>query len=129
MNLFIASGVIAYNGDSERGWNDPPTLSFNTVTSSKKGPKLDLRKRVSHHEALTGRKVSSPLTQNPPNLYQQGNNVTDGTRLLVLFIDDNTLDIAQENLNSFCVCVFHSYRLQIRRPHDLLCLVKPRLFG
>lgn len=88
MNLFIASGVIAYNGDSERGWNDPPTLSFNTITSSKKGPKLDLRKRVSHQEALTGRRVS-PLTQNPPNLYQQGNNLSNGTKLLFVLI--NTL--------------------------------------
>ena len=87
MNLFIASGVIAYNGDSERGWNDPPTLSFSTITSSKKGPKLDLRKRVSHQEALTGRKVSSPLTQNPPNLYQQGNNLSNGTKLFFVLIN------------------------------------------
>ena len=70
--------MIAYNDDSERGWNDPPTLSFNTVTGSKKGPKLDLRKRVSDQEALTGRRVISPLNQNPPSLYNQGTNLSNG---------------------------------------------------
>jgi hypothetical protein len=90
--FFIASGVIAYNGDSERGWNDPPTISFNTVTGSKKGPKLDLRKRVSHQEALTGRRVlTSPLNQSPPNLYKQGNNLSNGTKLFFILLNFETI--------------------------------------
>jgi hypothetical protein len=79
--------VIAYNHDSERGWNDPPTLSFNTVAGSKKGPKLDLRKRVSHQEALTGRRVTSPLNQSPPSLYKQGNNLSNGTKFSFLLLN------------------------------------------
>lgn len=76
----LVPGVIAYNGDSERGWNDPPTLSFNGATASKKISKLDLRKRVSHQEALTGRKIISPSTQNAPNLYKQTNQLTNGKK-------------------------------------------------
>lgn len=72
----VESGVIAYNGDSERGWNDPPTLSF--VGASKKASKLDLRKRVSHQEALTGRKITSPSNQNTSNLYNQSNHISNG---------------------------------------------------
>ena len=74
--------MISYNGDSERGWNDPPTLPFTGVTASKKAPKLDLRKRVSHQEALTGRKITSPSNQNYSNLYNQANQLTNGKKNL-----------------------------------------------
>ena len=48
-----SGGIIAYNHDSARGWNDPPTFAFANNTTGNK-PKLDLRKRVSHQQALHG---------------------------------------------------------------------------
>lgn len=48
-----SGGIIAYNHDSARGWNDPPTFAFANNTTANK-PKLDLRKRVSHQQALHG---------------------------------------------------------------------------
>ncbi|XP_078371071.1 uncharacterized protein LOC144654719 isoform X2 [Oculina patagonica] len=48
-----SGGIIAYNGDSARGWNDPPTFAFSNNKTGNK-PKLDLRKRVSHQQALHG---------------------------------------------------------------------------
>lgn len=51
--LASSGGIIAYNGDSARGWNDPPTFAFSNNKTANK-PKLDLRKRVSHQQALHG---------------------------------------------------------------------------
>ena len=54
-----SGGVIAYNGDSARGWNDPPTFAFSNNKTGNR-PKLDLRKRVSHQQALHGVQAPSP---------------------------------------------------------------------
>ena len=57
-----SGGIIAYNGDSARGWNDPPTFAFSNNKTGNK-PKLDLRKRVSHQQALHGVQAPSPSIQ------------------------------------------------------------------
>ena len=61
-SLASSGGIIAYNGDSARGWNDPPTFAFSNNKPGNK-PKLDLRKRVSHQQALHGGQTSSPSVQ------------------------------------------------------------------
>ncbi|XP_032223194.1 protein transport protein sec31 isoform X2 [Nematostella vectensis] len=65
--LASASAVLAYNGDSPRGWNDPPTFAFSGNKSGGSRPKLDLRKRVSHQQALHGGNTPPPQPINPPN--------------------------------------------------------------
>lgn len=79
---FLASsaGVIAYNGENPRGWNDPPTFAFSNKGERGRGkPKLDLRKRVSHQQALTGTPggMAVPTTSQPPT-YTTKNDVTRG---------------------------------------------------
>ena len=59
------AGVIAYNGENPRGWNDPPTFAFSNKGDRGK-PKLDLRKRVSHQQALSG----TPSAMTVPNRTQ-----------------------------------------------------------
>eukprot|EP00794_Sanderia_malayensis_P006880 gene6880-7655_t len=44
-----AGNVLAHNGNSDRGWNDPPTLAFTSANSSAPRKRLDLRKRVGHN--------------------------------------------------------------------------------
>lgn len=61
-SLASSGGIIAYNGDSARGWNDPPTFAFSNNKPGNK-PKLDLRKRVSHQQALHGGQTPSPSVQ------------------------------------------------------------------
>jgi len=63
-SLAASGGIIAYNGDSARGWNDPPTFAFSNNKTGNK-PKLDLRKRVSHQQALHGGQTPSPSVQTP----------------------------------------------------------------
>ena len=80
MQLLLASdgpstSVLAYNGDSARGWNDPPTFAFSGNKSSGSRPKLDLRKRVSHQQALHGTRTP-PLNPSSPTTYG-GNEVSD----------------------------------------------------
>ena len=45
----LPADVLAFNSNSDRGWNDPPTLAFapsgGTATPRKR---IDLRKRVAH---------------------------------------------------------------------------------
>lgn len=60
--LASSGGIIAYNGDSARGWNDPPTFAFSNNKTANK-PKLDLRKRVSHQQALHGGQTPSSTIQ------------------------------------------------------------------
>lgn len=68
MNMVLSTisgssgAIIAYNGDSARGWNDPPTFAFSNNSTGNK-PKLDLRKRVSHQQALHGVQAASPGLQ------------------------------------------------------------------
>lgn len=57
-------GVISYNGDSARGWNDPPTFAFSNNKTGNR-PKLDLRKRVSHQQALHGGQTAP----SPPSVH------------------------------------------------------------
>lgn len=63
--LASSGGIIAYNHDSARGWNDPPTFAFSNNKTGNK-PKLDLRKRVSHQQALHGGQSPSPPTLHTP---------------------------------------------------------------
>ena len=60
--LASSGGIIAYNGDSARGWNDPPTFAFSNNKTANR-PKLDLRKRVSHQQALHGAQAPPSATQ------------------------------------------------------------------
>lgn len=62
--LASSGGIIAYNHDSARGWNDPPTFAFSNNKTGNK-PKLDLRKRVSHQQALHGVQAPSPSQHTP----------------------------------------------------------------
>ncbi|XP_065058232.1 uncharacterized protein LOC135686015 [Rhopilema esculentum] len=65
--------ILACNANSDRGWNDPPTLAFASPTSSTSTPRkrLDLRKRVAH-DCISGPGINTgmanlSLGQNPPN--------------------------------------------------------------
>ncbi len=52
IDLPPSGNVIAYNSNSDRGWNDPPTLAFAAAgASSTTAPRkrIDLRKRVAHN--------------------------------------------------------------------------------
>lgn len=60
--LGSSGGIITYNHDSARGWNDPPTFAFSNNKTGNR-PKLDLRKRVSHQQALHGVQTPSPSVQ------------------------------------------------------------------
>jgi len=81
MDVLLYSGpstsVLAYNGDSPRGWNDPPTFAFSKSTGSR--PKLDLRKRVSHQQALHGTQTPPGFNPSSPTTYgvNGGSEVTD----------------------------------------------------
>lgn len=75
-----SGGIIAYNGDSARGWNDPPTFAFsNNMTGNR--PKLDLRKRVSHQQALHG--VQTPSSNLQPAVVNN-DEITNGVGALKL---------------------------------------------
>lgn len=89
MNVDLTSGpstsVLAYNGDSPRGWNDPPTFAFSKSSGSR--PKLDLRKRVSHHQALHGTQTPS-FNPSSPTTYgvNGGNEVSDSKYHFILLV-------------------------------------------
>ena len=74
--LASPGGIIAYNCDSARGWNDPPTFAFSPNKANNK-PKLDLRKRVSHQQALAGRQTPPSA----PSAFTVNHEVTEGRRL------------------------------------------------
>jgi hypothetical protein len=86
LNLTVPStSVIAYNGDSSRGWNDPPTFAFSGQKGGASRPKLDLRKRVSHHQALHGTKAPpNPPTTPTTSSYTGGTEVSD-SKLIPFF--------------------------------------------
>lgn len=77
-----STSVLAYNGDSPRGWNDPPTFAFSKSSGSR--PKLDLRKRVSHQQALHGTQQTPPYSPaTPPTTFGvSGAEITDREYLL-----------------------------------------------
>lgn len=70
-----SGGIIAYNGDSARGWNDPPTFAFSNNSTGNR-PKLDLRKRVSHQQALHG--IQTPSQSLQPAVVNN-EEITNGT--------------------------------------------------
>ena len=74
----LATGtVLAYNGNSDRGWNDPPTFAFSANKGNAK-PKIDLRKRVSHQQALDGARTP-PATQTLS--YGVNNGTSEGSNI------------------------------------------------
>lgn len=74
-----STSIIAYNGDSPRGWNDPPTFAFSGQKGGGSRPKLDLRKRVSHHQALHGTNTPpNPPTTPTTSSYATGSDNSDG---------------------------------------------------
>ena len=81
------AGVIAYNGENPRGWNDPPTFAFSSNKGERAKPKLDLRKRVSHQQALTGTPsgMAVPTTTQPQNFaYTTNNDITRGRHVFLI---------------------------------------------